>query len=562
MTIKEKILGQIKKNKKVNQKLLAEIGKKARNYSELKSLLIENNLLDEEELLLIFSKEFKLPFLDLKKYKISHRNQELLPKEIAFKYNIVPVCKIGNVLTLAASQPPDIITQDDIRIIAGAEKIDFVLCRQEDIKKTLNTLYKTAEEIAKAFEEEGSFDIEEIGEKKETEEGKQDLESLITESKHPPIVRAINLIVYNALKKRSSDIHVEPYEDKVLVKYRIDGVLNEEFSFPKKNQLAVAARLKIISSLDITEARLPQDGRFKVKFENREIDFRVSSLPTNFGEKFVLRVLDKRSLSVGLDKLGFSPGPLELFEEAIKAPFGIILVTGPTGSGKSTTLAALIDQINQKKQGHIITVEDPIEFLHTHKKCIINQREVYADTNSFPAALRVVLREDPDVVLIGEMRDLETIEAALRIAETGHLTFATLHTNSAYTTINRVVDAFPPHQQQQIRAQLSLVLEGIVCQALLPKSDGTGRVAACEILIPTAGIRNLIRENKVHQIYSMMQAGQDKYGMMTLNQSLAQLYLERKISHETCLAESSNPDELKQILARSGDPAAGRFAGD
>jgi twitching motility protein PilT len=241
-----------------------------------------------------------------------------------------------------------------------------------------------------------------------------------------------------------------------------------------------------------------------------------------------------------------------------KKPRGLILITGPTGSGKSTTLAALIDLINQEKPGHIITVEDPIEFLHSHKQCLINQREVHSDTKSFANALRVILREDPDVVLIGEMRDLETMEAALRIAETGHLTFGTLHTNSAYTTINRLVDSFPPHQQQQIRAQLSLVLEGIVCQSLLPKSDGSGRVAACEILIPTSGIRNLIRENKVHQIYSMMQAGQQKYGMLTMNQSLAQLYLEKKISRQTCLNQSSNPDELKQILARSGDPAANR----
>ena len=436
MTIKEKILEQIKKNKKVNQKLLAEIGKKARNYSELKSLLIENNLLDEEELLLIFSKEFKLPFLDLKKYKISHRNQELLPKEIAFKYNIVPVCKIGNVLTLAASQPPDIITQDDIRIIAGAEKIDFVLCRQEDIKKTLNTLYKTAEEIAKAFEEEGSFDIEEIGEKKETEEGKQDLESLITESKHPPIVRAINLIVYNALKKRSSDIHVEPYEDKVLVKYRIDGVLNEEFSFPKKNQLAVAARLKIISSLDITEARLPQDGRFKVKFENREIDFRVSSLPTNFGEKFVLRVLDKRSLSVGLDKLGFSAVPLKLFEEAIKAPFGIILVTGPTGSGKSTTLYSIISQMNTPDK-NIITIEEPVEY-HLEG---ITQIQANPDIGlTFSEGLRSVLRQSPDVIMVGEIRDSETADIAIKASLTGEVILSTLHTNSAVGAITRLRD--------------------------------------------------------------------------------------------------------------------------
>ncbi|HUG44509.1 MAG TPA: type IV pilus twitching motility protein PilT [Acidobacteriota bacterium] len=233
-------------------------------------------------------------------------------------------------------------------------------------------------------------------------------------------------------------------------------------------------------------------------------------------------------------------------------PRGLVLVTGPTGSGKSTTLASMVDKINRERQGHIITVEDPIEFLHRHKKCLINQREVNSDTASFANALRMVLREDPDVVLVGEMRDLETIEAALRIAETGHLTLATLHTNSAAATINRVIDVFPADQQQQIRAQLSLVLEGIICQMLLPRSDGSGRVVATEVLVPTSGIRNLIRENKVHQLYSAMQTGQDKFGMHTMNQSLANLYLSRKVALQECLAQSSNQDELKEILERSG----------
>src|SRR6478609_479599 len=190
-------------------------------------------------------------------------------------------------------------------------------------------------------------------------------------------------------------------------------------------------------------------------------------------------------------------------------PRGLILVTGPTGSGKSTTLAAMIDKINSERHDHIITIEDPIEFVHQHKSCLVNQREVHSDTKGFTNALRAALREDPDVVLIGEMRDLETIESALRIAETGHLTFGTLHTNSAASTINRVVDVFPSHQQPQIRAQLSLVLEGIMCQALLPKADGKGRAMCMEIMVPNAAIRNLIREDKIHQIYSSMQSGQD-----------------------------------------------------
>ncbi|OLD67235.1 MAG: type IV pili twitching motility protein PilT [Acidobacteria bacterium 13_1_40CM_2_68_10] len=231
-------------------------------------------------------------------------------------------------------------------------------------------------------------------------------------------------------------------------------------------------------------------------------------------------------------------------------PRGLILVTGPTGSGKSTTLAAMIDKINNEDKGHIVTIEDPVEYLHGHKSCIVNQRELFADTHSFSNALKSVLRQDPDVVLIGEMRDLETIEAALRIAETGHLTFGTLHTNSAAQTINRIIDVFPAHQQSQIRAQLSFVMEGILCQALLPKASGKGRCLAMEILIPNSAIRNLVREDKIHQIYSMMQTGQSQFGMQTFNQSLASLYFKKQITLTTALSHSSNPDELQEMINR------------
>ncbi|MBY0494046.1 MAG: type IV pilus twitching motility protein PilT [Cyanobacteria bacterium] len=242
-------------------------------------------------------------------------------------------------------------------------------------------------------------------------------------------------------------------------------------------------------------------------------------------------------------------------------PRGLVLVTGPTGSGKSTTLAAMIDKINIERHGHILTVEDPIEYIHQHKSCLINQREIHSDTDSFSNALRAALREDPDVVLIGEMRDLETVESALRIAETGHLTFGTLHTNSAASTINRIIDVFPSHQQAQIRTQLSLVIEGIVCQALLPKADGKGRVVSLEILVPTAGIRNLIREDKVHQIYSAMQTGQEKLGMQTMNQSLATLYFRRLITLDTAMNASSNRDELQEMISRGAGVVAGAGMG-
>ncbi|MGH9323047.1 MAG: type IV pilus twitching motility protein PilT [Vicinamibacteria bacterium] len=252
-------------------------------------------------------------------------------------------------------------------------------------------------------------------------------------------------------------------------------------------------------------------------------------------------------------ELGLPPVIAQICEK----PRGLVLVTGPTGSGKSTTLAAMLDKINKERREHIITIEDPIEYLHNHQGCLVNQREIHSDTHSFTNALRAALREDPDVVLIGEMRDLETIESALRIAETGHLTFATLHTNSAAQTINRIVDVFPAHQQPQIRAQLSFVLEGIMCQSLLPKASGSGRVLAMEIMIPNSAIRNLIREDKIHQLYSTMQTGQEKHGMQTFNQALATLYFKKQITLQLALAMSSIPDELQDMINRgTGLPAA------
>jgi twitching motility protein PilT len=247
---------------------------------------------------------------------------------------------------------------------------------------------------------------------------------------------------------------------------------------------------------------------------------------------------------IPLDDLGVPPIVAELCER----PRGLVLVCGPTGSGKSTTLASMIDRINSRHRSHIITIEDPIEYLHPHKSCLVNQREIGADTQSFKKALKYILRQDPDVVLVGEMRDLDTIEAALTIAETGHLCFATLHTNTAVQSINRIVDVFPAHQQTQIRQILSFVLEGVVCQALLPKAAGSGRVLAAEVMVPNAAIRNLIREDKLHQVYSQMQIGQSKYGMQTFNQALVDLFSRRLITLEEAMSRSSDTDELKTMI--------------
>jgi twitching motility protein PilT len=302
----------------------------------------------------------------------------------------------------------------------------------------------------------------------------------------------------------------------------------------------------------------------KYKFEeNWELDF-------SFGIKGLARfranVFMQRGAVAGafrripyeihsFEKLGLPP----VVSSLANKPRGLVLVTGPTGSGKTTTLAALIDKINNEHAVHIITIEDPIEYLHTHKKAMLNQRELHADTKSFPSALRSALREDPDVVLIGEMRDLETIQAAITTAETGHLTFATLHTNSASQTINRMIDVFPPHQQDQVRTQLSMNLEGIVTQALLPRIDGRGRAVATEVLVPNPAIRHLIRDNKIHQIYSSMQTGQEKYGMITFNQSLANLYFKREISMELAINVSHNAEELNELIKRGPSALSSQF---
>jgi len=333
-------------------------------------------------------------------------------------------------------------------------------------------------------------------------------------------------------------------------------------------QVRVNGKLQRLEMPDLAAAETKQlvysvmtDAQKKQFEESLELDF-------SFGirglARFRCNVFNQRGAVGAVYRLipekikGFQElGLPQILAGLSERPRGLVLVTGPTGSGKSTTLAAMLDKINHERSEHILTIEDPIEYLHPHKGCLVNQREVHSDTHGFAEALRAALREDPDVVLIGELRDLETVESALRIAETGHLTFGTLHTNSAAQTINRVVDVFPSHQQSQIRTQLSMVLEGIVCQALLPKKNGQGRVVALEILVPTPAIRNLIREDKIHQIYSAMQTGQEKAGMQTFNQSLATLYMQGHISMEAALMASSLKDELSDMIARGVGVVAG-----
>jgi len=368
----------------------------------------------------------------------------------------------------------------------------------------------------------------------------------------------LRALLEEMIEKDASDLHLVAGERP---KLRIDGDITSastEDVMTPKDTLSLAYSV-------LTEN---QKKRFETESE-LDFSFGIQNLARFRGNCFKQRgcvslVIRQIPFTVRtFDELGLPPIVAKLAER----PRGLVLVTGPTGSGKSTTLAAMIDKINKELKGHIITVEDPIEFIHRHQSCLVNQREVGTDTNSFAAALKYALRQDPDVVLIGEMRDLETTQSALTIAETGHLAFATLHTNSAAETINRIIDIFPAHQQPQIRAQLAFVLEGVVTQTLLQKAKGRGRVMAAEIMVCTPAIRALIRDDKVHQIYSSMQAGK-KHGMQTLNDALYQLYMQRDVVKEECLRVSSDPNEFLRMIGEApvddkeiaASPAAAKVA--
>ncbi len=350
------------------------------------------------------------------------------------------------------------------------------------------------------------------------------------------------------IEKGASDMHITTGSPPLL---RIDGSI-----VPLKLPPMGPVETKQLCYSILTEEQ-------KIQFEKTnelDLSFGIKSL-----SRFRANIFTQRGAVAGAFRtipfkiLSFEElGLPQIIADFAAKPSGLVLITGPTGSGKSTTLASVIDKINSEQRLHIITVEDPIEYLHPHKMSVVNQREVGTDTEGFKNALKYILRQDPDVVLVGEMRDLETIEAALTISETGHLVFATLHTNSAISTINRIIDVFPLHQQQQVRAKLSFVLQGVVSQQLIPRVGAPGRALAMEVLIPNQAIRNLIREDKIHQIYSQMQVGQNTHGMQTLNQSLYSLYARRMISLEDAQGRSMEPEELRMMLEGR---SAGQLAG-
>jgi type IV pilus assembly protein PilB len=418
------------------QKALAD---QRRSGERLATVLTRLGFLTEDDLLDFLSRKYGIPVINLGRVEVDPDILRLVRKEIVQKYQVFPVRKVGNTLTLALSDPTVVLAIDDVQFATGLHVIP-VLAAESAIRAAIDHNYSSGvDDIKKLIDQESTgvdASLELVA-----QQSKVDIAELGREAEEAPTIRFVNLIIADAIRKRASDIHLEPYEKVFRVRYRIDGVLHDMMNPPKQMEPAILSRVKIMANLDIAERRLPQDGRLSVKFQNREIDLRVSSLPTIYGEKIVMRVLDKGSIVLDLARLGFEEDDLNRFKKIITTPYGMILVTGPTGSGKSTTLYAAIATINNPDI-NIITAEDPVEF----NIAGINQVLVREDIGyNFAAALRAFLRQDPDVILVGEMRDLETAQIAIRAALTGHLVFSTLHTNDAPSTVTRLQDmGIPP----------------------------------------------------------------------------------------------------------------------
>lgn len=432
--LKKRILSALKEDGLINEKRFAEMSKDMgkKNESDIIKMFSESNIVPEKSFLTILSRELDIVPIDLSRVTFDENIMRLVPEKLIRRYSIIPLSKVGHDLTLVVSDPTDILAFDDIKTVTGYD-LRFIVASRRQVQDAIQSYFKSEEEdiLCVMDEDEEAAKLEIVKDIK-----KPDNMEITRESKAAPIIKMVDLLLSEAIRQRVSDIHIEPEEKSLRVRYRVDGKLHDAFELPKKNQKAIVTRLKIMSNLDITETRIPQDGRFRVKSKKKEIDFRVSSLPAVFGNKIVLRALDKSNLSVGLEALGFLPEPLADFKEALAKPFGIILVTGPTGSGKSTTLYSVLNKMNVIEK-NIVTVEDPVEYQLGGITQIAANPEIGLD---FAAGLRALLRQSPDIIMVGEIRDFETADIAVKASLTGQMVLSTLHTNDAVGAVTRLVN--------------------------------------------------------------------------------------------------------------------------
>ncbi len=434
VSIKDQIIAALRKSGFVDEKKLDALIQKITRDGGTISIraLSDSGIVPEQDLLKVLSREMGIPPIDVSRVVLDSATLRAVPEKIVRRHSVLPIARMGSNITLVVCDPTDVVAIDDVKTVTGCS-VDMLLSTRRDIDTVIRAVYDTEDrEITGLMHDEGEEpDLQMIirddgGNVSETEK----------ESGSAPIVKIVSVIVNEAIKKRASDIHIEPQEKNLRVRYRIDGDLQEAFTLPKKNQNAVITRLKIMSSLDITENRVPQDGRFRVRTGNKDIDFRVSALPVSYGNKMVLRALDRENLSVGLDTLGFLPGPLQDFKTALAKPFGIILVTGPTGSGKSTTLYSVLSEMNVPER-NIVTVEDPVEY----QVAGITQIAANPDIGlTFAGGLRAILRQSPDIIMVGEIRDFETADIAIKASLTGQMVLSTLHTNDSVGAITRLIN--------------------------------------------------------------------------------------------------------------------------
>src|SRR5215831_10938052 len=532
---------------------------------KLGSILVRLDLINEDQLIDFLSKQYGIPSITLTQLDVDAEVVKLVPAQIARKYEVLPIKRAGNQLTLAMADPTNVFAVDDVGFMTNLQVVP-VVASQGAIRKAIDRLYEAQTGgIADVISEMDSAlaDVE-VVEGEDENWAKADIFELKESADEPPVVRLVNMIMVDAIRRGASDIHLEPYEQVFRVRFRIDGVLHEIMTPPKRLEAALTSRVKIMSSLDIAERRLPQDGRIKLRFNQREIDFRVSTLPTIFGEKTVMRILDKESLQLDLTMLGFDSWSLEQFTKAINSPYGMILITGPTGSGKTTTLYSAIHTINSPDI-NIMTAEDPVEYNLKG----VNQVQVNEEIGrTFAGALRAFLRQDPDVILVGETRDLETAQIGIRAALTGHLVLTTLHTNDSPSTVARLLDmGIPPFL---VSSSLMLILaqrlgrrvckdckqpfeadeETLVPYGHIPQGLGKltffkgkgcatcsftgmkGRVAIYEVMPISQEIRDLVIHNApTAQIRETAQS----QGMKTLRQNALQKVLDGTMTVEEVL---------------------------
>lgn len=530
----------IQQNVLTQEQLQEALRRQKGTNKRIGEILVEEGFITEEMITRALEAQMGLKTVQLRGLTVPKEVKDLVDVKLLKRYSVFPFeldPYNANILHLAMADPLDFEAIDDIAIVTNMQIEPYIATRR-DVTNAIDRNYGEAETIDA---------VNRFARERAQLRGNVAATADDSEINDAPIVQLVRSILEQAVRQRASDVHIEALETKVRVRYRVDGALCSKMEYDNSLLPAISTRIKIMGGMDIAEKRKPQDGRMSLVVDGQEYDIRISSVPTVYGEKIVMRISSKVNLAKDKKELGLAPDELKRFDHMMSHPHGIIFVTGPTGSGKSTTLASLIQVINRTRADHIITLEDPIEYLHKHDKSIVNQREIGSDTENYAKALRAALREDPDVILVGEMRDLETISTAITAAETGHLVLSTLHTIGADKTIDRIIDVFPPDQQQQVRIQLAAVLECVVSQQLLKRSDGQGRVAALEVLFANNAVRNLIREGKTFQIASIIQTSK-RLGMQMMDDALYDLYMQRMVDGETVISYAQDPVTMNKKI--------------